>query len=106
MKRIVFFSYGVACHLMFLAVYAYLCGFVGNYFLPKTIDFPATDSVPDCAGGRYCTPRTVWPATLDYGPAGIQTCMDALYSCADRAQHLRADLQPAAHPPRVAMARH
>ncbi len=46
MKRIAFFSYGVASHVMFLLVYAYLCAFVGNYFLPKTIDYPATDSVP------------------------------------------------------------
>lgn len=38
MKRIAFFAYGVTCHLLFLAVYAYLAGFVGNYFVPRSID--------------------------------------------------------------------
>lgn len=38
MKRYVFFLYGVGCHLMFLAVFAYLAGFVANVLVPKTID--------------------------------------------------------------------
>lgn len=38
MKRVAFFAFGVACHLMFLAAYAYLVGFLGNWLVPKTID--------------------------------------------------------------------
>jgi methanethiol S-methyltransferase len=38
MKRTIFLVYGITCHLMFLAVYAYFAGFVGNYFVPKSID--------------------------------------------------------------------
>ena len=45
MKRFAFFSYGLVCYLMFFAVYAYLCGFVGNYFVPKTIDSPTGDPI-------------------------------------------------------------
>jgi protein-S-isoprenylcysteine O-methyltransferase Ste14 len=40
MKRWLFFFYGVGCHLLFLATFACLAGFVGNWLLPKTIDSP------------------------------------------------------------------
>jgi methanethiol S-methyltransferase len=42
MKRWLFFIYGVSCHLLFLATYAYMAGFVGGVVMPKTIDSPAT----------------------------------------------------------------
>jgi protein-S-isoprenylcysteine O-methyltransferase Ste14 len=42
MKRWTFFIYGVACHLAFLVIYAWLAAFVGNFLVPKTIDAPAT----------------------------------------------------------------
>ncbi|MCA9237016.1 MAG: isoprenylcysteine carboxylmethyltransferase family protein [Planctomycetales bacterium] len=38
MKRAFFFLYGVACHLLFLAVYVYLAAFIGNLYMPKSID--------------------------------------------------------------------
>jgi methanethiol S-methyltransferase len=38
MKRWVYLVYGVACHLLFLAAYAYFCGFTGNVLVPKSID--------------------------------------------------------------------
>jgi methanethiol S-methyltransferase len=37
-KRTAFFLYGLAAHLGFLAVYAYLIGFVAGVLVPKTID--------------------------------------------------------------------
>lgn len=43
MKRVLYFAYGVLCHLLFLATFACLAGFVGNLLLPKTIDGPITD---------------------------------------------------------------
>lgn len=41
MKRWMFFAYGVACHLSFLAIYAYFCAFTGNLFGSKSIDTPS-----------------------------------------------------------------
>jgi protein-S-isoprenylcysteine O-methyltransferase Ste14 len=40
MKRWAFFLYGVASHAGFLAVFALLACWIGNLFLPKTIDTP------------------------------------------------------------------
>lgn len=44
MKRWLFFLYGVANHVAFLGVYAYLAGFVGNFLVPQSIDTPSTGS--------------------------------------------------------------
>jgi methanethiol S-methyltransferase len=38
MKRYLYFAYGVACHLLFLATFVYMAGFVGNLLAPKTLD--------------------------------------------------------------------
>ena len=38
MKRWLFFLYGVACHVLFLGTFAYMAAFVGDFFVPKTID--------------------------------------------------------------------
>lgn len=43
MKRWAFLFYGIGCHLLFLATYAYMAGFVGNFVVPKTIDAPPAD---------------------------------------------------------------
>ena len=43
MKRWIFFAYGVVCHLLFLGLYAYMAGFVGNLLVPKSIDTPTGD---------------------------------------------------------------
>jgi protein-S-isoprenylcysteine O-methyltransferase Ste14 len=43
MRRSLFFAYGIACYVLFFITYACLACFVGNLFLPRTIDSgPAT----------------------------------------------------------------
>ena len=44
MRRWLFFLYGAACHVMFLLLFAYMAGFVGNFAVPKTIDSGAGTS--------------------------------------------------------------
>src|SRR5262249_37939990 len=43
MRRWSFFVYGVFCHLLFLATYAYMAGFVGNFLVPRSIDSAPAD---------------------------------------------------------------
>ncbi len=38
MKRITIFTYGVVCYLVFLGVFLYAAGFLGNFIVPKSID--------------------------------------------------------------------
>jgi protein-S-isoprenylcysteine O-methyltransferase Ste14 len=38
MQRVAFFAYGVVCHLLFLAVYAWMIAFFGDFLAPKTIN--------------------------------------------------------------------
>jgi protein-S-isoprenylcysteine O-methyltransferase Ste14 len=45
MKRVAFFIYGVAGHLLFLAIYAWLAAFIGNFLVPRTIDGFSSGSV-------------------------------------------------------------
>jgi protein-S-isoprenylcysteine O-methyltransferase Ste14 len=41
MKRWAFLLYGVAGHVLFLVTYAYMAAFVGNLWVPRSIDEPA-----------------------------------------------------------------
>src|SRR5262245_51522937 len=47
MRRWLFFAYGVFCHLLFLATFALLAAFVGNFLTPKSIDSPSTSPLTD-----------------------------------------------------------
>jgi len=42
-QRLLFLAFSVVCWCMFLGVFLYACGFVGNFLVPKTIDGAPTD---------------------------------------------------------------
>lgn len=42
MKRVAVFSFGLVVYLMFLGVFAYSIGFVGNLLVPRSIDHPVS----------------------------------------------------------------
>jgi methanethiol S-methyltransferase len=44
MRRLLFFAYGIAGHLLFFATFAYMAGFVGDFIVPKSIDTVAPGS--------------------------------------------------------------
>lgn len=45
MRRAAYFVYGVGGHLLFLATYAYMAAFVGNFLVPKSIDSARTGPI-------------------------------------------------------------
>src|SRR5262245_34713750 len=45
MRRWSFFVYGGFCHLPFVARFAYMAGFVGNFLVPKSLDSAPSDSL-------------------------------------------------------------
>ena len=59
MSRKLFFIYGLGCHLMFLLVYAYMAAFVGNLWVPKSIDSATSTPAPVAIAISFCT-ATFW----------------------------------------------
>ena len=46
MKKLLGFGYGVVAYVLFLAVFVYLIGFVGNILVPRSIDGPGPVGLP------------------------------------------------------------
>ncbi|MBL9165321.1 MAG: hypothetical protein JNL18_21515 [Planctomycetaceae bacterium] len=53
MKRWMFFAYGLASYLLFLAIYAYFCLFTANVITPTSIDEPVVSSWPEAVAINF-----------------------------------------------------
>ena len=83
MKRWAFLLYGVACHVLFLATYAYMALFVGNLLLAKSIDEPAGGPVGWAVFVNLLLLAAFGFAAFDHGAAGVQGSLDARRSETD-----------------------
>lgn len=94
MKRLAFFTFGVASHGLFLAVFLCMMAFVGNMFVPKSIDAPATTVAPWLALminlmllAAFTVPHSVMARPIfkrwwtQYVPQPIERSVYVLVSC-------------------------
>jgi hypothetical protein len=63
MKRVMFFAYGVAAYLIFLATFVYAFAFVGGFAVPRTLDGPLE-------GPLLTEPNGTYKVTFTNAPAG------------------------------------
>jgi hypothetical protein len=99
MRRWSFFVYSVLCHLRFLATFAYMAGFAGNFLVAKSIDSAPADflyavGVDLMLVGLFALQHSImarpWKANLD--AAGLATDQAERVRTYFMRRRLRADV--------------
>ncbi len=92
MKRLAIFAYGLVCYAVFFATFLYAVGFIGNLWVPKSIDSPRDVALGTALAGESRIAGPVRRAAQRHGAAGLQALVDPHRAGAGGAQHLRAVL--------------
>ena len=95
-RRIAVFAFGIVSYLVFLATFLYALGFVGGFLVPTTLDEPARmPLLPALAIDLGLLALFALQHSVMARPA-FKQLVDAVRPAADRAQHLRACVEPRA----------
>jgi hypothetical protein len=76
MGRIAVFLYGLIAYLIFFVTFLYAIGFVGNFFVPKSIDSGAGSFSVAALGSRCIAVKPVRHSTWRDGPPVVQAGVD------------------------------
>ena len=95
-KRLVVFVYGSVSYLVFFLTFVYAVGFIGNLYVPKSMDSAVRMSfLPALVIDALLLLMFAVQHSVMARP-GIQREVDAIHSGGGRAQHVRVVLQPVA----------
>ena len=76
MKKILSLSYGLVCYLAFFGTFLYAIGFVGNLFVPKSIDGAPDAPLLTAVFCKCIIVTAVCPATQHHGTTSLQALVD------------------------------
>lgn len=72
-KRLVVFLYGLGCYMVFFLTFVYAVGFIGNLYIPRSLDSAKGGPSPMLAQARR-TPSSVTENLKFWRGRGVMNC--------------------------------